>query len=68
MTFNHGVEGPSPSALTNKIRHYLYFCGGDTPKFRTRGRGGDTSIDQAIARLTTARFDREPAADAGRQD
>ena len=25
MTFNHGVEGSSPSALTNNIRHNLNF-------------------------------------------
>ena len=27
MTFNHGVEGSSPSALTNEIRRYLHFYG-----------------------------------------
>jgi hypothetical protein len=27
FSFNHGVEGSSPSALTNEIRHYLHFCG-----------------------------------------
>jgi len=25
VTFNHGVEGLSPSALSNRIRHYLNF-------------------------------------------
>ena len=25
MTFNHGVEGSSPSALTNEIKHNLHF-------------------------------------------
>src|SRR3954454_8628784 len=27
VTFNHGVEGSSPSALTKKIRHNLDFTG-----------------------------------------
>jgi hypothetical protein len=26
VTFNHGVEGSSPSALTNEIRHNLHFA------------------------------------------
>src|ERR1700704_914557 len=25
VTFNHGVEGSSPSALTNEIKHNLHF-------------------------------------------
>ena len=25
VTFNHGVEGSSPSALTNEIGHFLHF-------------------------------------------
>jgi hypothetical protein len=28
VTFNHGVEGSSPSALTNEIRHFLIIASG----------------------------------------
>lgn len=34
MTFNHGVEGSSPSALTNEINHLQQF-----PDFRSRSGG-----------------------------
>jgi hypothetical protein len=27
VTFNHGVEGSSPSALTNDIKGFFLFCG-----------------------------------------
>ena len=37
MTFNHGVEGSSPSALTSEIRHNLNFYGTDAPPLERLG-------------------------------
>ena len=43
MTFNHGVEGSSPSALTNKIR-----CLAEDPRF-TKCCDGKSSAAQPRA-------------------
>jgi hypothetical protein len=40
VTFNHGVEGSSPSALTNKIRHNLHFCFPATADWEVVGKRG----------------------------
>ena len=44
MTFNHGVEGSSPSALTNKTKHFLHFMKS------TRFRCSERDARQAISR------------------
>jgi hypothetical protein len=52
--FNHGVEGSSPSALTMKIRHYLYFVLRGPTLSGTRGRGEDTKLfgpDEAMVTI-----------------
>ena len=52
LTFNHGVEGSSPSALTNKPGHYLHFMRLGRTRLGTPGtRWGHKMMTHACALL-----------------
>ena len=59
MTFNHGVEGSSPSALTNKIR-----CLAENPRFTQSCVGKSIAAQpRAIAHSEQSTFFYEPEAE-----
>jgi hypothetical protein len=51
FSFNHGVEGSSPSALTNEIRHNLNFSFPAWPLWEAHGKQGAKSAEDAMTQV-----------------